>query len=162
MKKLCLSLCMFLLPSFSLRSQTPIYIGFGPSVYSQTEPRTAVNLTIGPCTSDAKTCWLTSFEARGSARDLASLVYSTHTGIRQVLASAGNASLKANLFTIGQVGAAVTGSATGGMLGLGGGVSFHFARWPNWSISPVMRAVYSPVNPGWQPWGSIHIGYTFR
>ncbi|MEN6532230.1 MAG: hypothetical protein ABFD60_13120 [Bryobacteraceae bacterium] len=142
--------------------QTAIYVGGGPSIYSQTSPRGAGNLTVGICTQEGGTCSLTTFEARGSAGDLASLVYSTQTGMLQRIASVAAKPGRFDLFSLAQAGASVTGSAVGFAGGAGGGLSFHPSGAPNWSVSIAMRAVYSPVNPGWQPWGSIHVGYTFR
>ncbi len=160
--KMVVITAMLMLLALCAWGQTAIYVGVGPSIYSQTSPNGAGNLTLGICTNDGGTCSLTSFEARGSARDLAALVYSTQTGIQQRIASAVSNAGRFDLFTLGQAGASVTGSAVALAGGGGGGVSFHPARAPNWSISVAMRAVYSPVNPGWQPWGGIQVGYTFR
>lgn len=142
-----------------------IYVGAGPAFYAQSngQPRTAGNLTWGICTVNTATCSLTSVEARGSARNLNSLVYAVHTGIRQRVASATSSNVgRFDLFTLGVAGAAVSGAATGGLAGLGGGVTWHPTHAPNWSLSVALRGVYSPINPGWAPWGSLHIGYTFR
>ena len=141
--------------------QTAMYVGAGPSLYS-TAPFGAGNLAIGICNATSTTCSLTGFEARGSVKDPAHLVYSTSTGIRQVLASASSPAMKVDLFVLGQGGAAVTGSAVGLAGTLGGGVTFHPARAPNWGFTLAAREIYSPVNPGWQPWFHAQIGYTFQ
>ena len=67
--------------------QSAIYIGSGPSLYT-TAPYGAGNLAIGICNASTTTCSLTGFEARGSVKDPKDLVYSTATGIRQVVATA--------------------------------------------------------------------------
>lgn len=162
MKTAVITCVSLLLLAIAASGQTAIYVGGGPSIYSQAKPRTAGNLTWGVCTSDGGTCSLTSVEARGSARDLDSLVYAVDTGIRQRVASTNWEGGRMDLFSLAAVGAAVTGTATGGLAGLGGGLSYHPARAPNWSITVALRGVYSPVNPGWQPWATIHVGYTFR
>ena len=107
--------------------QTSIYVGAGPSLYS-TAPYGAGNLAIGICNANSNTCALTGFEARGSVKDAKNLVYSTSTGIRQVVASASSPTGKVDLFVLGQGGAAVTGSAVGLSATLGGGITFHPAR----------------------------------
>lgn len=163
MMRTFVSIALFmLLAAFAAWGQTAIYLGGGPSLYSQTTPHGAGNLTFGICTDDGATCSLTSLEARGSARDVASLVYSTQTGIRQRLATAPVGQGKIDLFSLAAGGANVTGSAVGGVFSGGGGLTWHPAKAPNWSISVAVRAVYSPVNPGWQPWGGFQVGYTFR
>jgi hypothetical protein len=141
--------------------QTAIYVGAGPSLYT-TSPYGAGNLAIGICNATSTTCSLTGFEARGSVKDPAHLVYSTSTGVRQVVASASSPAMKVDLFVLGQGGAAVTGSAVGLSATLGGGLTFHPARAPNWGFTLAAREIYSPVNPGWQPWFHAQIGYTFR
>ena len=141
--------------------QSAIYVGFGPSLYT-TAPFGAGNVAIGICNANSTTCSLTGFEARGSVKDPKNLVYSTSTGIRQVVASASSSAGKVDLFVLGQGGAAVTGSAVGLSATLGGGITFHPARAPNWGFSVAAREIYSPVNPGWQPWFHAQIGYTFR
>ena len=138
-----------------------IYVGFGPSLYTAA-PYGAGNLAIGICNAASTTCSLTGFEARGSVKDPKNLVYSTSTGVRQVVASASSSAGKVDLFVLGQGGAAVTGSAVGLSATLGGGITFHPARAPNWGFTVAAREIYSPVNPGWQPWFHAQIGYTFR
>ena len=152
-------LCLSALAAFG---QTSIYLGGGPSIYSATAPHIAGNLTFGICTSSAGTCSLTSLEARGGAANPAELVYSTQTGIKQRIATVSANAFSTELFTVAQAGASVTTSATSGIAGLGGGLLFRPTKWPNWSLAASMRAIYSPANPGWQPWGGFHIGYTFR
>jgi hypothetical protein len=142
-------------------AQSAIYIGFGPSLYT-TAPYGAGNLAIGICNASSTTCSLTGFEARGSVKDPKNLVYSTSTGIRQVVATATSSAVKVDLFVLGQGGAAVTRSAVGLSATLGGGITFHPAKAPNWGFSVAAREIYSPVNPGWQPWFHAQIGYTFR
>lgn len=142
--------------------QPAIYIGGGPSIYSQTSPHTAGNLTVGVCTASTATCSLTSIEARGSTSNLAELVYSPQTGLKQRIATVNTSSIGAELFALCQAGASVTQSATAGIVGMGGGVLFRPTRYPNWSTAITVRAVYSPNNPGWQPWVGVHLGYTFR
>ena len=92
--------------------QTAMYVGAGPSLYS-TAPYGAGNLAIGICNTTGSTCSLTGFEARGSVKDPAHLVYSTSTGVRQVVATASSPTIKVEVFGLAQGGAAVTGSAVG-------------------------------------------------
>lgn len=158
MKKL---ITLTLLLSVTLCAQS-IYIGGGPSFYSQTEPKFAGNLTIGICTADTGVCSLTSVEGRGTADSPRNLVYSTQTGLSKRVATVKPGAWSAELITLGQAGASVSESATAGILGMGGGIVLRNNRWPNWSTTVVMRAVYSPNNPGWQPWAGIHLGYSFR
>ncbi len=141
--------------------QTAIYVGGGPSLYT-TAPFGAGNLAIGICNAGASTCSLTGFEARGSVKDPKNLVYSTSTGIRQVVATASSTAAKVELFALAQGGAAVTGSAVGLAGTLGGGITIHPAKAPNWGFTLAAREIYSPVNPGWQPWFHAQIGYTFQ
>ena len=141
--------------------QTAIYVGAGPSLYT-TAPFGAANVAIGICNSGSTTCSLTGFEARGSVKDPAHLVYSTSTGIRQVVATASSPAAKVDLFALAQGGAAVTGSAVGLAGTLGGGITIHPAKAPNWGFTVAAREIYSPVNPGWQPWFHAQIGYTFQ
>ena len=70
--------------------------------------------------------------------------------------------MKVELFALAQGGAAVTGSAVGLAGTLGGGITFHPAKAPNWGFTLAAREIYSPVNPGWQPWFHAQIGYTFQ
>ena len=156
----CLFALVVLLLATGAFAQT-IYVGAGPSVYT-TAPFGAGNLAIGICNATSTTCSLTGFEARGSVKDAKNLVYSTSTGVRQVVASAGSTAMKVDLFVLGQGGAAVTGSAVGLSGTLGGGITFHPAKAPNWGFTLAAREIYSPVNPGWQPWFQAQIGYTFR
>ena len=141
--------------------QTAMYVGAGPSLYS-TAPYGAGNLAIGICNTTGSTCSLTGFEARGSVKDPAHLVYSTSTGVRQVVATASSPTIKVEVFGLAQGGAAVTGSAVGLAGTLGGGITFHPAKAPNWGFTLAAREIYSPVNPGWQPWFHAQIGYTFQ
>lgn len=157
---IALALLVLLLATVA-SGQTAIYVGAGPSVYT-TAPFGAGNIAIGICNASGSTCSLTGFEARGSVKDPKNLVYSTSTGIRQVVASAASPAMKVDLFVLGQGGAAVTGSAVGLSGTLGGGITFHPAKAPNWGFTLAAREIYSPVNPGWQPWFHAQIGYTFR
>jgi hypothetical protein len=159
--KTCLFALLALLLVSGAFGQTPIYVGFGPSIYT-TAPYGAGNLAIGICNATSTTCSLTGFEARGSVKDPKNLVYSTSTGVRQVVATASSSAAKVDLFVLGQGGAAVTGSAVGLAATLGGGLTFHPTRAPNWSFTVAAREIYSPVNPGWQPWFHAQIGYTFQ
>lgn len=155
------TLTLLLVLSATLCAQS-IYIGGGPSFYTQSEPKLAGNLTIGICTAESGLCSLTSIEGRGTADNPRNLVYSTQTGLSKRVATVSTSAIKAQLITLGQAGASVSDSATSGIVGMGGGVLISPLKYPNWSVGLVMRAVYSPNNPGWQPWGGVHIGYTFR
>jgi len=155
-------LLLLLVASMPAAAQTSFYVGGGPSFYSATSPHLAGNLTVGLCTASTATCSLTSVEARGSSSTPGELVYATQTGIKQRLATVQGSMANAELFTVAQAGASVTASATSGIAGLGGGVLFRPSKHPNWSIAFIMRAVYAPANPGWQPWGGVHLGYVFR
>ncbi|HZT29228.1 MAG TPA: hypothetical protein VFA33_05060 [Bryobacteraceae bacterium] len=159
--KTCIFALLVLLVATGAFGQTAIYVGAGPSLYT-TSPFGAANLAIGICNASANTCSLTGFEARGSVKDPKNLVYSTSTGVRQVVATASSPAIKVDLFVLGQGGAAVTGSAVGLAATLGGGLTFHPARAPNWGFTLAAREIYSPVNPGWQPWFHAQIGYTFQ
>jgi hypothetical protein len=157
----CLFALLALLLATSAFGQTAIYVGAGPSLYT-TAPYGAGNLAIGICNATSTTCSLTGFEARGSVKDPAHLVYSTSTGVRQVVATASSSTMKVELFGLAQGGAAVTGSAVGLAGTLGGGITFHPAKAPNWGLTLAAREIYSPVNLGWQPWFHAQIGYTFH
>ena len=158
--KTCLFALLVLLLAAGAFAQT-IYVGAGPSLYT-TAPFGAGNLAIGVCNATSTTCSLTGFEARGSVKDPKNLVYSTSTGIRQVVATASSTAAKIELFALAQGGAAVTGTAVGLAGTLGGGVTIHPAKAPNWGFTLAAREIYSPVNPGWQPWFHAQIGYTFQ
>ena len=157
----CVFMLLALLLATGAFAQTAIYVGAGPSLYT-TAPYGAGNLAIGICNATATTCSLTGFEARGSVKDPTHLVYSTSTGVRQVVATAASSAAKVDLFVLGQGGAAVTGSGVGLSATLGGGLTLHPARAPNWGFTIAAREIYSPVNPGWQPWFHAQVGYTFR
>ena len=159
--KTCLFALLVLLVATGAFGQTAIYVGAGPSLYT-TAPFGAGNLAIGICNAGSTTCSLTGFEARGSVKDPAHLVYSTSTGIRQVVATASSTTAKVELFALAQGGAAVTGSAVGLAGTLGGGITIHPAKAPNWGFTLAAREIYSPVNPGWQPWFHAQLGYTFQ
>lgn len=146
--------------ALSMFGQTAIYVGGGPSFYAPATP--AADLTIGVCNGDGSTCSLSNFEATQIGRDLSKTQYSVATGIRQRVASVTTGSMTVELFTLAQIGANITGNAAAGAVPLGGGFTFHPAKYPNWAFSLVAKEVYSPVNPGWQPWGGVQVGYTFR
>ena len=153
-------LCLVLMAA-AMFGQTAFYVGGGPS---GTMTYLAGNLTFGICTPSAGTCSLTSLEARGSGDPAKprEFVYSTQTGIKQRLAQVIASKGTVELFTLAQGGAVVTPTATSGIVGMGGGVLFKPAKWPGWSISVPVRAVYAPTLSGWEPWASVHVGYTFR
>ncbi len=154
-------LLLTLMLSFSLLAQA-VYVGGGPSAYATTLPNWAANLIFGVCTRDASTCNYTNWEGRGSAKQLSSVMYSVQTGVYQRIASTKGAWGGVDMFGIGLVGGSVSGTAASGALGLGGGLSYHPTKGPNWSFSAVLKTTYAPVNPGWQPVAYALIGYTFH
>lgn len=162
------------------------YVGFGPSLYTSA-PYKALDLTTGVCTDSGGTCALSLFEGRGDVYLPNQLVYSLQGGLLQRLATAQTKYVSASLFTLAAVGAAsVTSPITSDSASqsaipasqlstmtaptqlaftgnLGGGVSIHPNKWPNWSVSFAARAIYTDRSQmAWKPWAGVMVGYTFH
>lgn len=148
-----------LLLAISAHAQA-IYIGGGLTA----SPYTAGNVTLGICTRDGVTCQITNFEGKGTLEELKTrqLHYTTSVGVRQVMTSVTSEKFKVDLFMVGQGGTAITTTATGFSGAMGGGLTFHPVKSPNWSWTVMAHGNYSNMNPGWQPYIAAQVGYTFR
>lgn len=158
MKRLIL---MLMLGAALACAQSTIYLGAGPSIHSDL-PYGAANVTLGLCNSDASTCALLNYAGRGSVQNPTNLVYSSSAGVRQVVGTAGVNASRVDLFLLGNAGATIASSATGFTGAVGGGLTFHTARFPLWSFSIAAQGEYSPVNPGWRPNIFVQVGYLFH
>ena len=139
-----------------------VYVGGGPSAYASTTPRFAENLMVGICTATEATCSLTNVEGRGDIRNPTAIMYSVESGIKQRMALVTNNAFSAELFSLVMGGGNIASSSAGGVFSGGGGITFRPNKFPNWSLTVAVRAAYSPVNPGWQPWANVQVGYTFH
>ncbi len=139
-----------------------VYVGGGPSAYASTTPHLAGDFMVGVCTATEATCSLTNVEGRSSLASPNTINYAVESGVKQRLALVVNESFSAELFSLAMAGGDIGGTATAGVFSGGGGVAFRAAKYPNWSLIFAVRAAYSPINPGWQPWGNIQAGYTFH
>jgi len=160
MKQFMSILFFALLLVFSAAAQTSVYVGGGPSAYATTTPHFAGNLNFGICTASAATCELTSFQARGASAD--ALVYSILTGVHQRVATVTGSKFIVKLGSLAQAGTSTTNISTSGAAGLGGSILVSPASHPNWSLAFVMRGVYAANTSGWEPVGTISLGYTFQ
>ena len=142
-------------------AQSMIYLGAGPSVHSDV-PYGALNVTLGLCTSDATTCAMLNYQARGSAMIPSTLEYRSSAGVRQVVGSAWGPAGHVDLFLLGDAGATIAASATGFSGAGGGGLTAHLTRFPAWSASIAAQAEYSQLNPGWRPQVFVQLGYLFK
>jgi len=157
MKKILL---IFVLAGSALAQS--IYVGVGPSAYANTAPHFAGNLTFGLCTANEATCSLSNVEALGSFRVPSSLNWSVETGLKRRLFLFQPSTFTVELYSLAMGGGAISPMSSGGVFSAGGGVLLRTDKFPSWSLAIAVRAAYSPVNPGWQPWGGMQLGYTFR
>jgi hypothetical protein len=142
-------------------AQSMIYLGAGPSLHSVL-PYGAFNVTLGLCTSDASTCAMLNYQARGSSWAPSAIEYTSSAGVRQVVGSAAGPAGRVDLFLLGDAGATIVASSAGFSGAGGGGLTLHLNRFPSWSASIAAQAEYSPVNPGWRPQTFFQIGYLFK
>ena len=146
--------------------QMSIYIGAGPSIDAGATSAAGGNLIIGLGSDSTGTASYTIFDARGP--DPKHLTYSSFELLRQRIITAGVSWGSFELAGLAGPGAVVTQNSTAAAGTLGGEITFHPKKWPNWGISGSGRAMYSPANStgstesSWKPWVMVHAGYTFR
>jgi hypothetical protein len=158
---LLIAVCFAFVFVGAAQAQT-FYVGGGPSIQSDL-PHGAMNATVGIATGD-KTMLLLNYSAHGTFTDLkqGALTYQSTAGVRQVMASATIGLSTVEFFLLGDVGAAISASATGFVGAGGGGLTFHPGSHPALSFSGALQGEYSPVNPGGRKNLFIQIGYTFK
>src|SRR5581483_5557224 len=120
---------------FAMHAQT-FYVGAGPSMHADL-PHGAFNVTVGLCNSDTTTCALLNYSGRGTLNDLKqnTLTYSSSAAVRQVMSTVKANGHVVEFFLLGNAGAAIAPTATGFSGAVGGGITYHPAKAPNFGFT---------------------------